>query len=171
MSIPSDNLTTAIPTSLVGPLLFSGEGLQQTMLQVPLATFETTLWPSTTRGAKISQLCSGIHSYVTCDSMTRSVIVEADNSQQAMQAKDALQAQQPEIAAVIAGSSRFAKLQQLHIEQVANLLYIRFSCSTGDAAGHNMTTQAADAALNWILAQHPELKYVSITRCSSCNCS
>ena len=163
MSIPSDNCTTPIPTRLVGPLLFNGEGLQQVMLQVPLATFETTLWPSTTRGAKISQLCGGINSYVTSDSMTRSVIVEADNSQQAMQTKDALQAQQPEIAAVIAGSSRFAKLQQLHIEQVANLLYIRFSCSTGDAAGHNMTTQAADAALNWIMAQHPGLKYVSIS--------
>jgi hydroxymethylglutaryl-CoA reductase (NADPH) len=43
------------------------------------------------------------------------------------------------------------------------LLYIRLAFETGDAAGHNMVTLAADHLLGWLLEKHPELRYVSIS--------
>jgi len=43
------------------------------------------------------------------------------------------------------------------IEQypLANLLYLRFNYTTGDAAGQNMTGKATFAACEWIRATHP----------------
>jgi hydroxymethylglutaryl-CoA reductase (NADPH) len=42
------------------------------------------------------------------------------------------------------------------------LLYIRIGVKTGNAAGHNMVTKAADAVLSLILS-HCEVKYVSVS--------
>ena len=50
---------TGIPTTWVGPLRVSGEALApngtHTEVAVPLATYETPLWPSVGRGASISR--------------------------------------------------------------------------------------------------------------------
>ena len=48
-------------------------------------------------------------------------------------------------------------------EITANLLFLRFDFSTGDAAGHNMATLAADALLTHILATIPGISYGSIS--------
>lgn len=48
-------------------------------------------------------------------------------------------------------------------EIVGSLLFLRFELLTGDAAGHNMVTLAADKMLTWLLAQYSQLRYVSIS--------
>src|SRR5699024_12563070 len=72
-----DTFTTAVPTRWVGPLRMSGaafDGVEE--IDVPLATYETPLWPSVGRGAKISRmLSSGITATVHDDRQTRSVLV------------------------------------------------------------------------------------------------
>jgi hydroxymethylglutaryl-CoA reductase (NADPH) len=130
---------------------------------VPLATFETPLWPSTNRGALVSRLSSGIHTVVISDIMTRSVLVEAPDAEYAHMISNALRSYTDELEQVVATTSRFAQLEDWHIQIVGNLIYIRFAMSTGDAAGHNMTTKAADALLEWVLTRYPKLQYVSIS--------
>lgn len=49
-----DTFSTAVPTRWVGPLRMTGaafDGVEE--VDVPLATYETPLWPSVGRGAKI----------------------------------------------------------------------------------------------------------------------
>ncbi|APB01127.1 Hydroxymethylglutaryl-CoA reductase (NADPH) [Nocardia seriolae] len=43
----------AIPMKWVGPLRISGN-FAEAEIEVPLATYETPLWPSVGRGAKVS---------------------------------------------------------------------------------------------------------------------
>ena len=62
----------------VGPLRISGN-VATTETQVPLATYESPLWPSVGRGAR--SLHAGEHGIVATlvdERMTRSVLVEAD---------------------------------------------------------------------------------------------
>lgn len=146
----------------VGPIKITGPVLQEEIL-VPLATFETPLWPSTDRGALVSKLSSGIRVVVVDDRMTRSVLVEAPDAEYAYTVAAALKGYKDEMAAVVQTTSRFAQLEDWNIQIVGKLIYIRFAMTTGDAAGHNMTTQASDALLNWILKRYPKLEYVSIS--------
>lgn len=152
-----------IPMTWVGPISISGNvftGLQE----VPLATFETPLWPSVGRGAKISTLTErGIVATLVDERMARSVLFEADDAATALAAVQYLDAHRDELQQVISRASRFAKLLDLHHQIVGNLLFLRFELSTGDASGHNMVTLAADNLMDHILSTIPGLRYESIS--------
>ena len=47
---------TPMPTKWVGPIKITGEVINEAV-RVPLATYETPLWPSTDRGARVSRFC------------------------------------------------------------------------------------------------------------------
>lgn len=130
---------------------------------VPLATFEAPLWLSVSRGAKVSVACGGIKAVVVDDRMTRSVLLEAPDAVEALRVVSSLQGRKADIGRAAAESSRFAKFLDLHSQIVGNLLYLRFEFQTGDAAGHNMVTKAADALMGWLVKEYPALKYVSIS--------
>jgi hydroxymethylglutaryl-CoA reductase (NADPH) len=95
--------------------------------------------------------------------MTRSVLVEAPDAPAALDLVRFVKAQRRALEDRAAGTSRFARLKEVHIEVVGRLVWIRFAFDTGDAAGHNMTTRAADALLAWILEQRPECAYGSVS--------
>ncbi|HQZ88261.1 MAG TPA: hydroxymethylglutaryl-CoA reductase [Gammaproteobacteria bacterium] len=151
-----------IPMRMIGPVKITGPILQEDV-SVPLATFETPLWPSVNRGALVSKLSGGIKSVVVEESMTRSVVVEGVDAEYVSHVAATLKDYKDELKAVVTTTSHFARLEDWHVQIVGNLLYIRFSMSTGDASGHNMTTKAADALLDWILKHFPKLCYVSIS--------
>jgi len=146
----------------IGPIRIIGEELN-TEVKVPLATFETPMWPSTNRGASVSRRVEGIRCTVIDERMTRSVLLEAPNALIAKKISDQLQTQHAIIQRVIQTTSNHIKLLDINTQIVGNLLYIRLEASTGDASGHNMTTKAADAFIQWTLAEHKELKYISIS--------
>jgi hydroxymethylglutaryl-CoA reductase (NADPH) len=147
---------------VVGPVKIIGPDVEADVM-VPLATFEAPLWPSVGRGAKVSMACGGIRAVVVDDRMTRSILLEAPDAIQALGAVSALHTRKPVLAAAAAESSRFVKLLELRHQIVGNLIYLRLEFQTGDAAGHNMVTKAADALMGWILKEHPALRYVSIS--------
>ncbi|WP_030015692.1 hydroxymethylglutaryl-CoA reductase [Curtobacterium sp. S6] len=155
---------TPIPTQWIGPIRVSGNVVDGEEIEVPLATYETPLWPSVKRGSKISRLVEGgIRATLVDDRMTRSVYFEAPDAGTAHRVAKELNARRDDLQAVVAGASRFARLIDLHFQYAGNLLFVRFDFTTGDASGHNMVTLAADNLMPWILQEYPELKYGSIS--------
>ena len=154
--------TAAIPMRTVGPIRITGPEVNEEVC-VPLATYESPLWPSVGRGARVSMACGGIAAVVVDERMTRSILLEAPGAAEALQALTSLKSRKDELAGLVAQTSRFARLLDLHAQIAGNLLYLRFEMQTGDAAGHNMVTKAADGLMGWILKEYPSLKYVSIS--------
>nr|WP_255723204.1 hydroxymethylglutaryl-CoA reductase [Thalassobius sp. Cn5-15] len=132
-------------------------------ISVPLATFETPLWPSTDRGAGVSRYSGGIQVTMVDERMTRSIAVRAPSAAAAYAAWQRIEAQFDKVGEIIATTSRFARLVKLNRQIAGNLLFVRVECATGDASGHNMVTKAAEAVLEWILTDQPELSYSSIS--------
>jgi hydroxymethylglutaryl-CoA reductase (NADPH) len=162
MKPENENAVAAIPMRKVGPVLLSGPEVEFEA-RVPLATFESPLWPSVERGARVTAQAGGIRAVVFDERMTRSVLVDAPHAEGARALVEFVQAQREKLAQVAAETSRFARLKDIHFEVVGHLVYLRFEFSTGDAAGHNMVTRAADALLAWILQERPECAYGSIS--------
>ncbi|MDO5091469.1 MAG: hydroxymethylglutaryl-CoA reductase [Cardiobacteriaceae bacterium] len=153
---------TPMPTQWVGPMQITGNALDEA-LSVPLATYESPLWPSVARGAKLSRLCGGIRVTVMDARMTRSVVFFLADAGEAFATLQAIVAEGEALEAVVAATSRFCRLLDIHPEIVGNLLFLRFAFATGDASGHNMATKAAEALIHHLLAHHPQLQYGSIS--------
>jgi len=151
-----------IPMRNVGPIKITGPVLDE-KISVPLATYETPLWPSVGRGARVSALTDGIKTTVIDERMSRSILLEADDATEAMLALNSIKSRMNDINEVVAQSSRFAKLIDMNSQIVANLIYLRLEFTTGDASGHNMVTNAADKIIPWILTEYPQLRYSSIS--------
>ena len=154
--------TTPLPLKWVGPLALCSEtGVEE--IAVPLATYETTLWPSTNRGARVSCGSGGITCTVLRDHMTRSLLFEVPGAATGHQIASWCTSSIAELQTVVSTSSRYAHLLEVHPQQIGNLLFLRLSFSTGDAAGHNMTTKAADAIAGYLCTTFPGLSHVSVS--------
>ena len=165
MTTDTKNLTQAfasIPMQAVGPFKLIGD-VEVDDLMVPMATYETPLWPSVARGARVAAHSGGIRVTVIDERMTRSVLLEAPNAGVAALRLKQIKERHADIQDVVSQSSRFAKLIDMHFQVVGNLIYLRLEFKTGDASGHNMVTNAADKILPWLLEQYSDLKYVSIS--------
>ncbi len=151
-----------VPLRWVGPVKLAGPVVEGEF-EVPLATFEAPLWPSVNRGARVSVLSGGIRAVVVDERMTRSVLVETDRAELTLELERRLRERRVELAAQVQATSHHARLLDFHTQVVGNLLYLRLELATGDAAGHNMVTKAADQVLNWILETFPGVRYVSVS--------
>lgn len=158
---PSETFAT-VPLQWVGPARIIGDEVRDEVM-IPLATYEAPLWPSVNRGAKVSMMTDGISAVVVDERMARSILLEAPDAEAAAVTAECLKNRIEELQAVVRTTSRFAQLLDIHFQIVANLMYVRFELSTGDAAGHNMVTGAADALAAWILEQYSDIRYVSIS--------
>jgi len=152
-----------IPMRNVGPInISSKEFIGEVM--VPLATFESPLWPSVARGARVSRAISGgVQAVVISELMSRSAIIEAKSAHDAFDLYNLLLNKKQNIAQIIANQSKFAQLHDINIQVVANLIYLRIAIKSGDASGHNMATKAVEAVLDWLLSEFDNAKYVSIS--------
>jgi hydroxymethylglutaryl-CoA reductase (NADPH) len=162
-------LTTSIETRWIGPLLFKRMHRfdlldQNVSFEAPLATYETTLFYSVARGARAIASAGGLISTLVADTMTRSIVLEAEDAHAAQKisqfVKNNIPAMQEEI---VSKQSRFAKLQKVDVHVVANLIYLRFSLNTDNAAGHNMVTLVSDHLIDFITREFPSAQYVSLS--------
>jgi hydroxymethylglutaryl-CoA reductase (NADPH) len=151
-----------VPLQWVGPVKITGPEID-VETELPLATYETPLFASVNRGARVATACGGLKAVVIDDRMTRSVLFEAPDAPAALGALQKIRASLSGLQEVVGTTSRFAKLIDLHSQIAGNLLFIRFEFTTGDASGHNMVTLASDALMNRILELCPELKYESVS--------
>ena len=156
-------VVTEIPTQWVGPMRLTGNVVNEEV-SVPLATYETPLWPSVGRGASISrELEDGIRVTVIDERMTRSTLFIAHDAAHAAAAARSIHERFEELQEVVRQQSRFAELIEVHDEIVGNLLFTRFAFRTGDASGHNMATAAAESLMTRILSWNLGLDYGSIS--------
>lgn len=159
-----ENSTTfaTIPMQQVGPIKITGPIVNEEVT-VPMATYETPVWPSTGRGARVSMQSGGIQTVIVDERMSRSIAVKAENAEAAVRVLQDVVARKNDVERITQATSRFARFQDLHFQIVGNMLYVRLEMTTGDASGHNMVTKAADALMNWMLHEFPELDYVSVS--------
>jgi len=151
-----------IPMQSVGPLKLIGD-FESDSIMIPMATYETPLWPSVARGARVTLHSGGIRATVVDERMSRSILLEAPNAGVAHQHVQKIKTQYADIQHLVSASSRFAKLLEINSQIIGNLIYLRLEFTTGDASGHNMVTNAADKIIPWLLAQYSQLSYVSIS--------
>lgn len=156
-----DMRTIPIPVKTIGPIKIIGPEVN-TEVEVPLATFETPMWPSTSRGASVTRCCQGLHCLILDDRMTRSILLEGSDAAAIKTVLDDFNGNEA-VAEAISNTSRFCRNIGWHMQVVGNLLFLRLEATTGDASGHNMLTKAADAVVNWMLNKYSQLKYVSIS--------
>jgi len=149
----------AIPLSWVGPVKLTGDHAYDG--PVPLATFETPLWPSVGRGAAVTRHAGGIFAAVLDARMTRSVALAAPDARRAAAWAAELPALESDLRRATEETSRHAKFLSCTAEVAGRILFLRFAFSTGEASGHNMATKAAAAGLSWLLAHWEGSEYVS----------
>lgn len=160
---------TKVPTSVVGPIHFHNmQGLSQNAqdldISAPLATYETTLFHSVGRGAKVTRLAKTLTTTVISNKMTRSLLFEAASARELLPVKVYIEKNLDTFQKdIVSKNSRYAKLIESNVKIVGNLLYVRLGFTTGDASGHNMTTFASDAIADHILQSFSFLKYVSVS--------
>lgn len=162
-------LKTTIETQWVGPFHFEkmnflNHTLNNVQFLAPLATYETPLFASVNRGAKVIQQIQNFQSTLLSDGMTRSLMFEAKDALAARELARKIEKQleffQKEI---VSNTSRFAQLQKLDVHYVASIVYLRLSYFTANASGHNMATLASDQIGQWIVEHYPHVRYLSVS--------
>jgi hydroxymethylglutaryl-CoA reductase (NADPH) len=160
---------TRIPTLWIGPIFFehmyySHQHIESIELNAPLATYETTLFHSVNRGAKVTRLAKSLKTTLLSDFMTRSLLFEANSAQEAHQVALFIEQKLSYLQEhIVQKSSRFAKLEKVDTKIVGTLLYVRLAFQTGEASGHNMATFASDEIGLELLKTFPNLKYISVS--------
>ncbi|OIW16254.1 hypothetical protein TanjilG_18969 [Lupinus angustifolius] len=149
-----------IPVGVAGPLLL--DGFEYT---VPMATTEGCLVASTNRGCKAIYASGGASSVVLKDGMSRAPVVRFSTAKRAAELKFFLEdpLNFDTLAIVFNRSSRFARLQHIQCTMAGKNLYLRFTCSTGDAMGMNMVSKGVQNVLDFLQNDFPDMDIIGIS--------
>ncbi|CAK8540145.1 unnamed protein product [Lathyrus sativus] len=149
-----------IPVGVAGPLLLDGK-----VFTVPMATTEGCLVASTNRGCKAIYVSGGASAVVLRDGMTRAPVVRFNSAKRASHLKFYLEDAQnfDSLAHTFNKSSRFARLQNIKATIAGKNLYIRFTCSTGDAMGMNMVSKGVQNVLDFLQSDFPDMEVIGIS--------
>jgi hydroxymethylglutaryl-CoA reductase (NADPH) len=63
----------------------------------------------------------------------------------------------------VSRSSRFGRLQTVQCAMAGRNIYMRFSCSTGDAMGMNMISKGVQNVLDYLQDDFPDMDVISIS--------
>lgn len=140
----------SIPTYTIGPLLVNGE-YATGEFYVPLTVTEKAIIPSVNRGRKVTSLSGGVTTRVLKDEMTRAPLFITDSSQIATEFKTYILRSFKKLKQIADSTTQYGQLKSLEAEVVGSDIYLRIGMFCGDAAGHNMTTKAAEAIANYLV--------------------
>ncbi|KAH8518217.1 hypothetical protein H0E87_000154 [Populus deltoides] len=149
-----------IPVGIAGPLLLNG-----TEYMVPMATTEGCLVASTNRGCKAIYASGGASSMLLKDAMTRAPVVRFGTAKRAAELKFFVEdpANFDALSVAFNRSSRFGRLQNIKCAVAGKNLYMRFSCSTGDAMGMNMVSKGVQNVLDYVQTDFPDMDIIGIS--------
>lgn len=149
-----------LPVGIAGPLLLDGREYM-----VPMATTEGCLVASTNRGCKAILASGGATSMLLRDGMTRAPVVRFGTAKRAAELKfyieDPLNFET--ISMSFNKSSRFGRLQSVQCAIAGKNLYMRFTCSTGDAMGMNMVSKGVQNVLDYLQNDFPDMDVIGIS--------
>jgi hydroxymethylglutaryl-CoA reductase (NADPH) len=147
-----------VPIGFAGPVKINGEHAQGEFL-IPLATAEGTLVASYNRGMKVMNLSGGVTCTVVGDCMQRAPVFVFDNARDGRDFVTWVDANLDKIREEAEATSSIAKLLYIDRYLANKLVFLRFTFSTGDAAGQNMVGRATFAACSWILENHDRIRH------------
>ncbi|KAI3778441.1 hypothetical protein L2E82_07734 [Cichorium intybus] len=149
-----------VPVGIAGPLLLNGGEYM-----VPMATTEGCLVASTNRGCKAIFASGGATAILLKDGMTRAPVVRFGSAARASHLKFFLEdpINFDTLSIVFNKSSRFARLQSIQCSIAGKNLYIRFTCSTGDAMGMNMISKGVQNILEFLHIDFPDMEVIGIS--------
>uniref|UniRef100_A0A8C6E1Z3 3-hydroxy-3-methylglutaryl-coenzyme A reductase n=1 Tax=Moschus moschiferus TaxID=68415 RepID=A0A8C6E1Z3_MOSMO len=117
------------------------------------------------RDYNYSLLGGGASSRVLADGMTRGPVVRFPRACDSAEVKAWLET--PEGFTVMKdafdSTSRFARLQKLHMSVAGRNLYIRFQSRSGDAMGMNMISKGTEKALSKLQEYFPEMQILAVS--------
>ncbi|HQR47870.1 MAG TPA: hydroxymethylglutaryl-CoA reductase [Steroidobacteraceae bacterium] len=143
-----------VPIGIAGPLRVNGEHAQGDFY-VPMATTEGTLVASYNRGMRVLAESGGVTTTVVKRSMQRAPVFMFTTAREARDFGDWLRTNHEGVRDAAQSTTRSGRLVEIEQYPLANMLYLRFNYTTGDAAGQNMTGKATRAACEWIRESHP----------------
>ncbi|GLU19644.1 hypothetical protein SLE2022_358810 [Rubroshorea leprosula] len=149
-----------MPVGIAGPLLLDGKEYA-----VPMATTEGCLVASTNRGCKAIYASGGATSVLLKDGMTRAPVVRFTTAKRAAELKFFLEdpANFCTLAVAFNRSSRFGRLQGVRCVIAGKNLYMRFTCSTGDAMGMNMVSKGVQNVLDFLQEHFPDMDVIGLS--------
>ncbi|KAF8643108.1 hypothetical protein HU200_066980 [Digitaria exilis] len=149
-----------VPVGVAGPLLLDGR-----QYHVPMATTEGCLVASINRGCKAIAESGGAESVLFRDAMSRAPVVKLPSAKRAAELMSFVEAAAnfETLASVFNGSSRFGKLQGIKCALAGRNLYIRFTCSTGDAMGMNMVSKGVENVLRYLRNDFADMDLISLS--------
>ncbi|XP_051123688.1 3-hydroxy-3-methylglutaryl coenzyme A reductase 1-like [Andrographis paniculata] len=149
-----------IPVGIAGPLLLNG-----CEYSVPMATTEGCLVASTNRGCKAIHASGGATCVLLRDGMTRAPVVRFPSAKRASELKFFIEdpINFETLSVVFNRSSRFARLQSIKSAIAGKNLYLRFTCSTGDAMGMNMVSKGVQNVLEFLQNDFPDMDVIGIS--------
>ncbi|CAM8977366.1 unnamed protein product [Rhodiola kirilowii] len=149
-----------IPVGVAGPLLLDGREYT-----VPMATTEGCLVASINRGCKAIYMSGGASSVLLRDAMSRAPVVRFGSAKRAAELKFYLENPMyfETLSLVFNKSSRFGRLQSIKCAIAGKNLYMRFSCSTGDAMGMNMVSKGVQNVVGFLQEDFPDMDVIGIS--------
>jgi hydroxymethylglutaryl-CoA reductase (NADPH) len=146
-----------VPVGIAGPLLVNGEHARGEFY-VPLATTEGTLVASYNRGMKLLHRAGGVKTTVMDDRMQRAPAFGFDSAREARAFGQWVTASFDAIKREADATTRSGRLRDIEQFSASRFIFLRFSYTTGDAAGQNMTGKATSRACDWIRDRYPGVR-------------
>ncbi len=143
-----------VPLGVAGPVRINGTAAQGEFF-VPLATSEGTLVASFQHAFNAMNRCGGASSLCSDEQIGRAPCFEFATLAEAGEFARWLPSRLTVLQEITAATSRYCRLRTAHASVIANTVYVLFEFTTGDAAGQNMVTLAAQAVCERLLADMP----------------
>jgi len=146
--------TVQVPVGIAGPLRVNGI-FAHGDYHIPLATTEAALVASYHRGACLVTAAGGATSALVNESLNRSPAFAFGTLAEAGQFLHWVLGQLDRFREIVGESSRHARLLEVGATGEGNHIYLNLEFTTGDAAGQNMVTLAAQKVCDFIMKNTP----------------
>jgi hydroxymethylglutaryl-CoA reductase (NADPH) len=143
-----------VPVGVFGPLAIRGAHAQGEFM-VPIATSEGALVQSYQHVSNMLARANGIEVRALDQGVQRAPYFAFADLGQAERFAAWLVTQQAALAEVVAAGSRYCRLKDLRTAILGECVFVELTFATGDAAGQNMVTAAAQAACGFVVENTP----------------